>query len=104
MILKEASVGLTNGLSIGLTVALLCFAWQGSIRLSMVVGAAIALNTLVAACLGGIVPTAAQTVAAHLVVCPLAPFSPQSTTCAGSFCAGTCRFAATQVNDIGGGG
>ena len=56
VILKEASVGLTNGLSIGLTVALLCFAWQGSIRLSMVVGAAIALNTLVAACLGGIVP------------------------------------------------
>ena len=56
VILKEASVGLTNGLSIGLTVALLCFAWQGSIRLSTVVGAAIALNTLVAACLGGIVP------------------------------------------------
>src|SRR6185295_8019805 len=56
VIFKEASVGLTNGLSIGLTVALLCFAWQGSIRLSTVVGAAIALNTLVAACLGGIVP------------------------------------------------
>jgi magnesium transporter len=56
VILKEASVGFTNGLSIGLTVALLCFAWQGSYRLSFVVGAAIALNTLVAACLGGIVP------------------------------------------------
>lgn len=56
VILKEASVGMTNGLFIGLSVAALCFAWQGSLRLSVVVGAAIALNTLVAACLGGIVP------------------------------------------------
>jgi magnesium transporter len=56
VILKEASVGLTNGLMIGLIVAALCFAWQRSVRLSFVVGTAILLNTLVAACLGGIVP------------------------------------------------
>lgn len=30
--------------------------WQGSLRLSFVVGTAILLNTLIAACLGGIVP------------------------------------------------
>jgi magnesium transporter len=53
---KEASVGLTNGLLLGLGVGVLCFAWQQSFRLSLVVGAAIALNTLVAACLGGILP------------------------------------------------
>jgi magnesium transporter len=56
VILKEASVGLTNGILIGTTVATLCFAWQGSLRLSFVVGTAILLNTLIAACLGGIVP------------------------------------------------
>jgi magnesium transporter len=56
VILKEASVGLTNGVLLGLAVAVLCFVWQRSLRLSFVVGAAIALNTLVAACLGGIVP------------------------------------------------
>lgn len=56
VILKEASVGLTNGLMIGMTVGILCFGWQRSIRLSFVVGTAILLNTLVAACLGGIVP------------------------------------------------
>jgi magnesium transporter len=56
VVLKEASVGLTNGLFLGLAVATLCFAWQRSFRLSVVVGAAIALNTVVAACLGGIVP------------------------------------------------
>lgn len=56
VVMKEASVGVTNGLLLGLLVATLCFAWQRSFRLSFVVGAAIALNTLVAACLGGIVP------------------------------------------------
>ena len=50
VVLKEATVGLTNGLVLGLTVAILCFAWQQSIRLSAVVGVAIALNTVVAAC------------------------------------------------------
>ena len=56
VVLKEVTVGLTNGLLLGLSVATLCFAWQGSARLSVVVGAAIALNIVVAACLGGIVP------------------------------------------------
>jgi magnesium transporter len=56
VVLKEVTVGLTNGVFLGLTVATLCFAWQGSARLSVVVGAAIALNIVVAACLGGIVP------------------------------------------------
>jgi magnesium transporter len=56
VVLKEASVGVTNGVLLGLSVALVCFAWQRSIGLSSVVGVAIAANTLVAACLGGVVP------------------------------------------------
>ena len=56
VILKEASVGLMNGICLGLTVAAISFVWQRDIRLSAVVGVAIGLNTLVAACLGGIVP------------------------------------------------
>jgi magnesium transporter len=56
VVLKEASVGVTNGLLLGLGVGTLCFVWQQSIRLSIVVGTAITLNTLVAACLGGILP------------------------------------------------
>jgi magnesium transporter len=56
VILKEASVGFTNGLLLGLGVGTLCFLWQQSLRLSIVVGAAITLNMLVAACLGGILP------------------------------------------------
>lgn len=56
VVLKEASVGFTNGLLLGLTVGTLCFVWQQSLPLSIVVGTAITLNTLVAACLGGILP------------------------------------------------
>jgi magnesium transporter len=56
VILKESSVGFVNGALLGLSVAALCYAWQSNLRLSAVVGAAIAMNTLFAACLGGIVP------------------------------------------------
>jgi magnesium transporter len=56
VVAKEAVVGLVNGVLIAVLVAALAWAWQRSIRLSFVVGMAIALNTLVAACLGGIVP------------------------------------------------
>ena len=55
---KEAMVGLANGLFLGIAVAAICFAWQRSVSLSGVVGIAIALNMLVSACLGGIVPLA----------------------------------------------
>lgn len=53
---KEVIVGLANGFVLGIVVAMLCFAWQRNIRLSLVVGLAIALNVVVAACLGGILP------------------------------------------------
>jgi len=56
VVAKEAVVGLINGLLLAVIVAALAWGWQRSIRLSAVVGIAVALNTLVAACLGGIVP------------------------------------------------
>src|SRR4029079_1094955 len=56
VVAKEAVVGLINGLMIAVIVAALAWTWQRSIPLSAVVGIAVALNTLVAACLGGIVP------------------------------------------------
>lgn len=57
---KEAIVGLVNGLILGAAIAGVCLVWQGNGRLSFVVGAAIVLNTLIAACLGGILPLALQ--------------------------------------------
>jgi magnesium transporter len=54
--LKEASVGLLNGAALGSLIAAAAWAWQGSPQLGAVVGAAMAINTLVAVSLGGVVP------------------------------------------------
>lgn len=55
---KEAGIGIINGLLLGTALGILAFVWKGNPYLGLVVGAAITLNTLVAACLGGIVPLA----------------------------------------------
>ena len=58
MLRKEAGIGVINGLLLGVALGGLAVVWKGNPYLGLVVGAAIALNTLVAACLGGIVPLA----------------------------------------------
>lgn len=55
---KEAIVGLVNGVILGAAIAGVCQLWQWNLRLSFVVGVAIVINTLIAACLGGILPLA----------------------------------------------
>jgi magnesium transporter len=54
--LKEASVGLLNGAALGSLIAAAAWAWQGNPYLGAVVGAAMAINTLIAVSLGGVVP------------------------------------------------
>ncbi len=54
--LKEASVGLLNGLALGLLIAAAAWVWKGNPWLGLVVGAALALNTLIAVSIGGTVP------------------------------------------------
>lgn len=53
---KEASVGLINGLVLGLLVAAVALAYGGNLYLGLVVGLALFANTLVAVSIGGIVP------------------------------------------------
>ena len=53
---KELSVGLINATALGLILGTVAFLWKGNIVLSLAVGAALALNTLVAVSLGGLVP------------------------------------------------
>ena len=55
---KEASVGLLNGLVLGALLAIASLLWQGNPYLGFVVGTALAANTLLAACLGGVIPLA----------------------------------------------
>jgi magnesium transporter len=53
---KESSVGLINGIVLGLLVGLIAWVWKGNAVLGAVVGSALALNTVVAVCVGGLVP------------------------------------------------
>jgi len=53
---KELSVGLFNGLVLGLIISIVAWAWKGSVWLGIVVGAALWINTVVAVSIGGLVP------------------------------------------------
>jgi magnesium transporter len=53
---KEAKVGLINGLVLGAMLGGVAFVWKGSPWLGIVVGGALAANTLVSVLLGGMLP------------------------------------------------
>lgn len=53
---KESSVGLINGLVLGLLIGMIAWFWKDNLALGAVVGSALALNTVVAVCVGGLVP------------------------------------------------
>lgn len=54
--IKESSVGIINGLCLGLLIGTIAFIWKGNLILGAVVGTALALNTTIAVCIGGLVP------------------------------------------------
>ena len=53
---KEAKVGIINGLVLGLLLGGIAFFWRGNPWLGLVVGGALAANTLVSVILGGMLP------------------------------------------------
>ncbi len=53
---KEASVGIVNGLALGLLLGGAAWLWKGNIFLGLVVGGALAANTVLAVSIGGTVP------------------------------------------------
>ncbi|MDY0191619.1 MAG: magnesium transporter [Desulfuromonas sp.] len=53
---KEASLGVINGLALGILLGGVAYFWQGNAYLGLVVGAALAVNTIVAVALGGLIP------------------------------------------------
>jgi len=53
---QEMSVGLINGFVLGLLMAAAAYLWQGNAYLGLVAGGALAINTVIAVCLGGTVP------------------------------------------------
>jgi len=56
VLMKEAKVGIINGMVLGLLLGGVAFFWKGNPWLGAVVGAALAANTLVSVTLGGMLP------------------------------------------------
>jgi magnesium transporter len=54
--LKEISVGTINGIALGVLLGAAAWAWKGNIWIGVVVAVALALNTLIAVSVGGLVP------------------------------------------------
>lgn len=54
--LKEISVGVINGIALGILIGIVASVWKGSPALGLVIGAALALNTMLAVSIGGVVP------------------------------------------------
>jgi len=54
--LKEISVGVINGIALGILIGIVAWVWKGSPALGFVIGAALALNTILAVSIGGVVP------------------------------------------------
>lgn len=53
---KEASVGMINGIALGALLGIAAWAWKGNPTLGLVVGGALAANTVIAVSIGGTVP------------------------------------------------
>ena len=53
---KEAVVGLINGIALGILLGIAAWAWKGNPYLGLVVGGALAANTVIAVSIGGTVP------------------------------------------------
>lgn len=54
--LKEVSVGVINGITLGVLIGIVAWVWKGNPALGLVIGAALALNTILAVSIGGVVP------------------------------------------------
>jgi len=54
--LKEISVGVINGIVLGILIGIVCWVWKGNAYLGVVIGLALALNTMIAVSIGGVVP------------------------------------------------
>ncbi|MEQ8771115.1 MAG: magnesium transporter [Phycisphaerales bacterium] len=56
VLFKESTLGLINGTALGVLIGGVAYLWKGNVYLGLVVGVALALNTVIAVCIGGMVP------------------------------------------------
>jgi magnesium transporter len=55
---KESAVGIINGVVLGVLLGVVAWLWKGNFVLGAVVAIALAVNTIVAVCFGGLIPLA----------------------------------------------
>ena len=53
---KEFSVGIINGIILGIIIGAVAWIWKGNLYLGMVIGIALSVNTLLAVSIGGTIP------------------------------------------------
>ncbi len=53
---KEISVGIINGVVLGILIGLVAWVWKGNPFLGLVIGLALTLNTMISVSIGGVVP------------------------------------------------
>lgn len=53
---KEVSVGVINGIVLGILIGIVTWVWKGNPWLGLVIGLALALNTVLAVSMGGVIP------------------------------------------------
>tara|TARA_R110000868_G_scaffold100722_6_gene277136 strand:+ start:17428 stop:18813 length:1386 start_codon:yes stop_codon:yes gene_type:complete len=53
---KEVLVGIANGIVLGILIGMVAWIWKGNAFLGVVIGLALAINTVVAVSIGGVVP------------------------------------------------
>lgn len=73
---KEVSVGLVNGILLGLLIGVVAWVWKGNPWLGVVIGLALAANSVIAVSIGGVVPLILK----HLKQDPAAASGPLLTT------------------------
>jgi magnesium transporter len=54
--LKEIQIGVINGIALGILIGIVAWIWKGNPMLGLVIGLALALNTMLAVSIGGVVP------------------------------------------------
>jgi len=74
--LKEITVGVINGIALGILIGIVAWIWKGNPALGLVIGLALALNTMLAVSIGGIIPLLLKRVGQD----PAAASSPLLTT------------------------
>ena len=76
VIRKELGVGILNGIILGFLLGMVAFIWQNNLYLGLVIGGALATNTIVAVCLGSTIPLLLKS----LKIDPALASSPMLTT------------------------